>query len=340
MNEQEKYEWKVFVSCMTFNHAPYIVDAMNGFTMQDTSFPFVCSVVDDASTDGEQEVIKKYLNEHFDLEDKKVVRQEETDDYVLTFARHKTNLNCYFAVFFLKYNHYKKKDKGPYLARWRENAKYISVCEGDDYWIAEDKLQKQVDALDNNPHSTMVYTDYQTVDESGNTIIRPIYEKYKRLHMSGDNLPNLFKTNYPLTCTVMVKQDVLFSDLKINAPSTMDYALFMAAAFMGDFVYINKMTSSYRMNPDSLMNSNHNRLAELAKKIHEYYSYAYAQGVCKKESVINDIIIKYRISKRYVSHMPEHKPIFKKLCKYSKSFFLFVPIVWIVKIYEKISFQR
>ena len=32
----------VRVSCMTFNHAPYIEDAMNGFTMQHTSFPFVC----------------------------------------------------------------------------------------------------------------------------------------------------------------------------------------------------------------------------------------------------------------------------------------------------------
>ena len=103
MNEQEKYDWMVYVSCMTFNHAPYIVDAMNGFTMQNTDFPFVCAIVDDASTDGEQEVIKNYLNEHFDLEDKVVARHEETDDYVLTFARHKTNLNCYFAVSGLQY---------------------------------------------------------------------------------------------------------------------------------------------------------------------------------------------------------------------------------------------
>ncbi|MBR4365861.1 MAG: glycosyltransferase family 2 protein, partial [Bacteroidaceae bacterium] len=80
----------VRVSCMTFNHAPYIEDAMNGFTMQETTFPFVCTIIDDASTDGEQEVIKKYLQEHFDLEDSSVVRNEETDDYVLTFARHKT----------------------------------------------------------------------------------------------------------------------------------------------------------------------------------------------------------------------------------------------------------
>ena len=63
--EQEGYKWKVCVRCYTFNHAPYIEDAMNGFTMQKTDFPFVCCIVDDASTDGTQEVIKKYIVENF-----------------------------------------------------------------------------------------------------------------------------------------------------------------------------------------------------------------------------------------------------------------------------------
>lgn len=165
MRQQEKYDWMVYVSCMTFNHAPYIVDAMNGFTMQETNFPFVCAIVDDASTDGEQEVIKNYLNEHFDLEDKNVARHKETDDYVLTFARHKTNLNCHFAVLYLKYNHYKKKPKAPYLAQWRDKAKYIANCEGDDYWTAQDKLQKQVDFMDNHPDISYTCTRYNIVNE-------------------------------------------------------------------------------------------------------------------------------------------------------------------------------
>ena len=92
----EPINYLVRVSCMTFNQASYIEDAMNGFTMQETKFPFVCIIVDDASTDGEQEVIEGYLKEHFDLEDKAIVQQEETDDYVRTFARHKSNYNCYF----------------------------------------------------------------------------------------------------------------------------------------------------------------------------------------------------------------------------------------------------
>ena len=152
----------VRVSCETFNHAPYIEDAMNGFCMQQTTFPFVCTIVDDASTDGEQEVIRKYLQEHFDLEDNSVVRNEETDDYVLTFARHKTNSNCFFAVFYLKYNHYSiKKSKNPYLEEWHD-VKYIALCEGDDYWTDPLKLQKQVNFLEANPDYGMVYSKFRS----------------------------------------------------------------------------------------------------------------------------------------------------------------------------------
>lgn len=160
MNTKEQFKYKVCVRCFTFNHVNYIEDAMNGFTMQKTTFPFVCAVVDDASTDGEQEVIKNYLKERFDLDDKETVRNEETDDYVLTFARHKTNRNCYFAVFFLKYNHYSIKKNKLYIREWQDKAGFIAVCEGDDYWIDELKLQKEVDFLEAHLDYSLVYTNY------------------------------------------------------------------------------------------------------------------------------------------------------------------------------------
>ena len=147
----EESKFLVRVCCLTYNHAPYIKDAMNGFCMQETNFPFVCTIMDDASTDGEQEVIKKYLADHFDLDDQTIVRNEETDDYVLTYARHKTNHNCFFAVYYLKYNHYSiKKSKVPYISEWQDNVKYIALCEGDDYWICPQKLQIQLDFLENH----------------------------------------------------------------------------------------------------------------------------------------------------------------------------------------------
>ena len=144
--------FKVTVSCMTYNQSKYITDAMNGFTMQQTSFPFVCTIVDDASTDGEQEVIRKYVEDNFDFSEGSVAYHKETDYAHITYAQHKTNKNCYFAVLYLKENHYSKhKDKSPYLKDWRDGVEYMAICEGDDYWIDSQKLQKQVEFLDNNP---------------------------------------------------------------------------------------------------------------------------------------------------------------------------------------------
>ena len=83
------------VSCMTFNHASYIEAAMNGFCMQNTKFPFVCTIIDDASIDGDPEVIRRYLADYFAINDEVTARKEETNDYVMQFAQHKTNKNCF-----------------------------------------------------------------------------------------------------------------------------------------------------------------------------------------------------------------------------------------------------
>ena len=122
----------VWVSCMTYNHSAFIVDAMNGFCRQQTNFPFVCTIIDDCSTDGEQQVIIKYLQTNFDLGTDSITRTDETNDYKLIFSRHKINKNCFFVVLFLKYNHYKKKAKSPYISEWNQGSKYYAICECDD----------------------------------------------------------------------------------------------------------------------------------------------------------------------------------------------------------------
>ena len=162
--------FKVRIQCMTYNHAPYIVDAMNGFCMQQTDFPFLAVVVDDASTDGEPEVIKKYLAEHFDKEALDLPMPDETDEYVRVFARHKENKNCYFLVMFLKYNHYStRKAKLTSIADLIRPIPYIAFCEGDDYWIDPQKLLRQVDFLEMNveysasaENGLVLYTSSQT----------------------------------------------------------------------------------------------------------------------------------------------------------------------------------
>ena len=137
----EEYKYMVVSRCYTYNHAAYIEDALSGFVMQKTTFPVVSVIVDDASTDGEQDVIINFLEEHF----QKPYRDEETDYARIICADHNTNLNCKFIVFLLKYNHHSiKKAKLPYISEWTNNAKYHAICEGDDYWIDPLKLRASI----------------------------------------------------------------------------------------------------------------------------------------------------------------------------------------------------
>lgn len=237
----------VCVRCFTFNHAPYIEDTMNGFTMQQTTFPFVCVIVDDASTDGEPEVIKKYLQEHFDLEDKSIVRHEETNDYLMNFAQHKTNRNCFFAVYYLKYNHYRiKKTKIPYITEWNNN-KYIALCEGDDYWIAPDKLQKQVDYLEKRNDYTMVCNRTLQYSVRREKFIGEDYCYKKDRQVTADDIINRNGLFIP-TCSIVYKKWVVdeYPDYCKNC-GVGDYPLQIMCAMKGKVFYFNNIMSVYRV---------------------------------------------------------------------------------------------
>ena len=160
-------KYKLRILCMTYNHAHYIKDAMNGFCMQKTNFPFVAIIIDDASTDGEPNIISKYLEDHFDMAN---AQYDENDDAKRIAAIHKDNPNCHFLVIFLKYNFCSiKKSKSSFYKDWAINVPYIAWCEGDDYWTNPHKIQKQVDFLEAHPDYGLVYAKadkyYQASEE-------------------------------------------------------------------------------------------------------------------------------------------------------------------------------
>ena len=66
--KQLENKYKVLVRCYTYNHSNYIEDALNGFSVQKTNFPFVCLVVDDHSTDGEQSVLNRWMNNNCSMD--------------------------------------------------------------------------------------------------------------------------------------------------------------------------------------------------------------------------------------------------------------------------------
>lgn len=271
MNKQKKQpQFIVCVRCMTFNHVNYITDAMNGFTMQETTFPFVCTIIDDASTDGEQVVIKKYIEQHFDLDDESTVRNEETDDYVLTFARHKTNRNCYFAVLYLKYNHYSiKKSKDPYIKEWMD-VKYIALCEGDDYWTHPRKLQMQVDFLGQHQSVLLVHTSFQFFYQKTQTFCDsiPVDNNLENIEIIKEILNyNKYRIQ---TCTVMFRRDSFNKSKEINKiafnnPYFLmgDTQMWIGMLEIGNISYLSDITSVYRVHNESVTCRGDNSIKKL-----------------------------------------------------------------------------
>lgn len=303
-------DFLVRIYCPTYNHAPYIVDAMNGITMQQTDFPFVCTIIDDASTDGEQEVIKAYLEENFDLDDNLIVRNEETDDCVLTFARHKTNLNCYFAVIYLKYNHYSiDKSRLVYISDWT-NTKYVAICEGDDYWLDPHKMQVQVNFLENNTDYTMTCNRSKLYSVRQHKMIGENY----CYEISRDIIPEDIINRTGLfisTCSIVYRKWV--EDNKPNYWRTCkvgDYPLQIACAIKGKTYYFNEMMSVYRVqNPASWTGQqkwgqlDRNRLETIKSQINMFRGFAQEYPEYSK-TLINKIYdqINRNVPNRFISY--------------------------------------
>ena len=132
-NEYKKGKPLVSICCLTYNHEKIIRDALDGFVIQRTNFPFEIVVCDDASTDNTQEIIKEYSIKYEGL----------------------------FKLILLKENVYSKTKVLPFATHLFPAAegKYIAECDGDDYWTDCYKLQKQFDFLEKNKEYSMCYHD-------------------------------------------------------------------------------------------------------------------------------------------------------------------------------------
>lgn len=168
---KKDYKYKVCTQCVTFNHSLYIEDTLRGFAIQETSFPVVFVIVDDASTDGEQSLLRKWGAENLVLSDDGYQTVEKYGEVVYGHLRNKNNL--WFAIVLLNNNHYSlNQSKLPYFENWSSESKYEAFCEGDDYWIHPMKLQRQIQFLDNNDDYSMCFCNalvtYDQQDRAAN----------------------------------------------------------------------------------------------------------------------------------------------------------------------------
>ena len=239
-------KFKVCVNSMTFNQAKYITDTLDGFVMQQTNFPFICIIIDDASTDDEPEIIRKYVETNFDLLTSSTSYEIDNDDSVVLYSQHNKNKNCYFVVYFLKENHYSKnRSKGPYLAEWRKICDYEAFCEGDDYWTDPLKLQKQADFLDANPQCSLTYHACKNVFSTPCKVNPKFAENVNKLYSDVELVDYPFQTG-----TVMYRKSIVESDLykklvTIGCPFG-DVLIYLTASRFGTIEGVNEQMSVYR----------------------------------------------------------------------------------------------
>lgn len=159
----QNYKYIVATRCLTYNHAPYIEEALSGFAMQETSFPIVFIIVDDASTDGEQDVIRQWATNNLNRGCDDKLWQVLPYGFIAEDTL-KCKPNSHFVILLLSENHYqngKRWEKMRYTTKWVDDSKYYATCEGDDYWISNDKLQKQVDFLEAHPEYSVCVHNFR-----------------------------------------------------------------------------------------------------------------------------------------------------------------------------------
>lgn len=265
---------------------------MNGFAIQKTAFPFVCVIIDDASTDGEPEIIRDYLHKYFDLEDDSEYSHKETDDYVMVFARHRINHNCYFAVYFLKYNHYQvKKPKRSYYSFWDGMSKYCAICEGDDYWTASCKLEKQVKYLEKHPECVLTFSNAFFVRPDSS--VRWLNTISVLLKIECQNIGFKFHKN---KMTVLLKNGNILQTASVcfrnhekewaNFSKEIPFKMLMGDkprwlyySTLGDFKCFHSFMSAYRILPESATHTKDYgklmRFKDNAEEIARYYNNYY-----------------------------------------------------------------
>ena len=174
----------VSIRSLVYNQEKYIAQALDGFLMQQTNFPFEIVVHDDASTDKTANIIRDYEAKYPQI----IKPIYETE------------------------NQYSKHDGS--LSRAINSGcrgKYIALCEGDDYWTDAFKLQKQLDFLKEHPDYSMCFHRAKIKYEKG----------YGDCALKCDDIenreykPDEFLTKWIApTASIMSKRECLFYEIK------------------------------------------------------------------------------------------------------------------------------
>ena len=242
----------VSISCITYNHAPYIRQCLDGFLMQECDFEYEILIHDDASTDGTSEIIREYQEKYPEII-KPIIQTE---------------------------NQWSQGVRGM-MARFnfpRAKGKYIALCEGDDYWTDPLKLQKQVNLLEANYNSVICFHPMSELFIQGNQEL----QKKSIFHKNITYRHHLLNINYISTLTVVFRRERYNENNleKLMNLSMGDYQLYLSLLMNSEdeIIYVDETMGVYRSGrPESISNATpmkyfHKDFIKILKKISDIYN--------------------------------------------------------------------
>lgn len=260
----------VSVICTAYNHEKYIRQCLDGFVIQETSFRFEVIVHDDASTDHTADIIREYEKKYPDII--KPIYQIE---------------NQYSKGTRITQNIIFPKCRG----------KYIAICEGDDYWCDPQKLQKQVNLLENHTECNFCVTRVRTVQEDGSDRgeLRPDYSLRSGV-ISSEDFIRMVCTKYSFQTSSYCFRRTSMAALYAQASALRDacpvgdqvYLLFFGQE--APVYYLNEITSCYRVGAIGSWGSrfwrfrdrvvkHHTRMIGFYEQFDEYTKHTYHHSV-------------------------------------------------------------
>ena len=287
----------VSICCLTYNHAPFIKDCLDGFLAQKTSFPIEILIHDDASTDGTDVIIKEYAER---------------------------NPNVIFPLF-EKENQYSKGFRGSMDIEFnysRARGKYIAYCEGDDYWTDPQKLQKQVDFLESHPeyvicsHDFLEYVEQQKQFKDKSRQEDFLHKELKQGASYYDySLGKYFDHWFtqPLTC--LFRNGDYLQAIPIDRYNYYrDYILYYYILKEGKGALLQDVMGVYRVNNDGIWSSM-SGIEQLKIVICDAYNIYSVEGdgraLNKMDNCEKEVVYRYYLSKDY-------RHILKELREYRK----------------------
>lgn len=279
-------EYLVSIRLMTYNHAAYIEDALNGIFIQETDYKIEVVIGDDYSTDDTLNIIKKYIvKNNKDNIVWKVLERERGDEY---------------------YNNRQKLGRLYNFYNILENCsgKYIALLDGDDYWNDENKIKEQVDFLERNNDYSICFHKSDMYNELDKT--------YKEDYLNDNTNEyctqnEILKSNPIRTLSAMIKKDSIKVLFNVNN------RLLFSKSIPGDWIvyslatqnnnkakYLNKSMGVYRVSNDGLWSNTTNIIDKYLNEIINGYYFLYRNIDFKSFNIISDRYLHnlgYRINK-------------------------------------------